>query len=141
MGERDNLMQNGYAFNLDLDHTIGYGHWHSEQWWDVRSPRCFTFLFPASDEANTVLDTATPPRITNLQLAGPSNVVTWTSYRLRTYAVQGVTNVQYASTMTWSDLFITTMPEPLLWNSPNVGVSNLFHFLRVRELSVPNWPN
>ena len=141
MGERDNLMQNGYVFNLDLDHTIGYGHWHSEQWWDVRSPRCFTFLFPASDEANTVLDTATPPRITKLQLAEPSNVVTWTSYRLRTYAVQGVANIQYASSMTWSDLFITTTPEPLLWNSPSVGVSNLFHFLRVRELSVPNWPN
>ena len=141
VGERDKLIQNGYAFNLDLDHTIGYGHWHNEQWWNVRSPRCFTFLFPTSDEPNTVLDTTTPPRITNLQLAGPSNVVTWTSYRLRTYAVQGVTDGQYSSSMTWSDLFITPSLEPLLWNYPSVGVSNLFHFLRVRELSVPNWPN
>ncbi len=141
VGERDKLLQNGYAFNLDLDHTIGYGQWHNEQWWNVRSPRCFTFLFPTSDEPNTVLDTATPPRITNLQLAGPSNVVTWTSYRLRTYAVQGVTNEQYSSSMTWSDLFITPSSEPRLWNYPSVGVTNLFHFLRVRELSVPNWPN
>jgi len=141
MDERDNLMRDGYAFNLDLDHTIGYGHWHNEQWWDVRSPRCFTFLFPTSDEANTVLDTATPPRITNFQLAGSSNIVTWTSYRLRTYAVQGVTNEQYLSSMTWSDLFTTPLPEALLWNYPSVGVSNMFHFLRVRELSIPNWPN
>ena len=141
VGERDKLMQNGYAFNLDLDHTIGYGHWHNEQWWNARSPRCFTFLFPTSDEPDTVLDAATPPRITNLQLAGPSNVVTWTSYRLRRYAVQGVTSEQYSSSMTWSDLFITPVPEPLLWNYPSVGVSNTFHFLRVRESTVPNWPN
>ena len=141
IGERDNLVNNGYVFNIDLDHTIGYGHWHSEQWWAVRLPRCFAFLFPTSDEANTVLDAAAPPRITNLQLTGPSNVVTWTSYRLRTYAVQGVTNEQYSSSMTWSDLFLTPLPEPLLWNYPSVGVSNTFHFLRVRESAVPLWPN
>lgn len=141
VGERDNLIKNGYVFNNDLDHTIGYGHWHSEQFWDARTPRCFTFLFPTSDEPNTVLDTASPPRITNLQLAGPSNVVTWTSYRLRTYTVEGVTNTEYSSSMTWSDLFATTTPEPLFWNYPSAGVSNSFNFLRVRESAVPNWPN
>lgn len=141
VGERDNLINDGHVFNNDLDHTIGYGHWHSEQWWAVRLPRCFTFLFPTSDEPNTVLDTAASPRITNLQLAGPTNVVTWTSYRLRTYTVQGVTNTEYSSSMTWSDLFITTAPEPLPWNYPSAGVSNSFNFLRVRESTVPNWPN
>ncbi len=141
VAERDNLIKNGCTFNVDLDHTIGYGQWHNEQWWDVRSPRCFTFLFPTSDEPNTVLDTAAPPRITNLQLAGPSNVVTWTSFRLRTYAVQGVTNEEYSSSMTWSDLVTTAAPDPLLWSYPSVGVTNAFHFLRVRESTVPNWPN
>jgi enterochelin esterase-like enzyme len=141
VGERDNLINDGHAFNIDLDHTIGYGHWHNEQWWDRRSPRCFTFLFPTSDEPNTILDAAAPPRITNLQLMDQSNVVTWTSFRLRTYAVQGVTNEEYSSSMTWSDLFTTATPEPLLWNYPSVGVSNTFHFLRVREWTVPNWPN
>ena len=139
--ERDNLINDGHVFNDDLDHTIGYGQWHSEQWWAVRLPRAFTFLFPSSDEANTVLDTATPPRITNLQLADASNVVTWTSFRLRTYDVQGATDTEYSSSMTWSDLFTTTSPEPLPWNYPSIGVSNAFNFLRVRELTVPNWPN
>jgi len=139
VAERDNLLRNGYAFNVDLDHTIGYGHWHNEQWWDVRSPRCFTFLFPTSDEPNTVLDTAAPPRITNFQLAGPSNIVTWTSYRLRTYSVEGSTNVNFVSGMTWSNL-MTLPAEPRPWNYPSVGVTNSFRFLRVREQAVPNWP-
>jgi predicted alpha/beta superfamily hydrolase len=141
VGERDNLILDGHVFNVDLDHTIGYGQWHSEQWWAVRLPRCYLFLFPTSDEPNTVLDAATPPQITGLQPMGPSNVVTWTSFRLRTYEVQGATDLQYSSSMTWSDLFATPLPEPLLWNYPSAGVSNIFNFLRVRELSVPNWPN
>jgi len=141
VGERDDLIIDGHTFNIDLDHTVGYGHWHSEQWWAVRLPRCFTFLFPTSDEPNTVLDAATPPRITNLQAMDPSNVVTWTSFRLRNYAVQGVTNEEYSGSMTWSDIFMTATPEPLLWSYPSTAVSNTFHFLRVRESSVPNWPN
>jgi hypothetical protein len=140
-GERDNLINDGHIFNIDLDHTIGYGQWHSEQWWAVRLPRCFTFLFPTSDEPNTVLDTATPPRITSFQIMGSSNVVTWTSFRLRTYAVQGATDAEYSSSMTWSDLVTTPAPEPLPWNYPSSGVSNIFNFLRVYELSVTNWPN
>jgi hypothetical protein len=141
MGERDNLINDGHVFNNDLDHTIGYGQWHSEQWWAVRLPRVYKFLFPTSDEPDTILDTATPPRITNVQATTPSNVVTWTSFHLRSYAVQGVTNQQYSSSMTWSDLITATTPEPLLWDYPSAGVSNIFNFLRVRELSVTNWPN
>ncbi|MEI6084650.1 MAG: alpha/beta hydrolase-fold protein [Verrucomicrobiota bacterium] len=135
--ERDKLIVDGYVFNNDLDHTIGYGHWHNEQWWDVRSPRCFTFLFPTSDEPNTVLPA---PRITNFQLAGPSNLVTWTSYRLRSYAVEGATNPSFISGMTWSNL--ATLPaETRPWNYPTLGVTNAFYFLRVRENAVPDWPN
>jgi enterochelin esterase-like enzyme len=141
VGERDNLINDGHIFNIDLDHTIGYGQWHSEQWWAVRLPRCFTFLFPTSDEPDTVLDKATPPQITSFQLMGPSNVVTWTSFRLRTYIVQGVTDAQYSTSMTWSNLVTTAAPEPLLWDYPSAGVSNNFNFLRVYELSVTNWPN
>ena len=137
VSERDKLIVDGYVFNNDLDHTIGYGHWHNEQWWDVRSPRCFTFLFPTSDEPNTVLPA---PRITNFQPAGPSNLVTWTSYRLRSYAMEGATNPSFISGMTWSNL--ATLPaETRPWNYPTLGVSNVFHFLRVRENAVPDWPN
>jgi predicted alpha/beta superfamily hydrolase len=141
MGERDNLIKNGYVFNMDLDHMIGYGHWHSEVWWNPRLPRVFTYLFPTSDEPDTVLDTAAPPRITNYQLAGDSNVLTWTSYRLRTYTVQGITNESLPSSVTWSNLFTTPVPEPRFWSYPSLGVTNSFHFLRVRENAVPNWPN
>ena len=140
MGERDNLIRNGYVFNIDLDHTIGYGDSHNEAAWDHRSPRCFLFLFPTSDEPNTVLDAAAPPRITNFQLAGPSNVVTWTSYRLRTYSLEGSTNVAYSSSMAWSNL-LTTLPEPQPWNYPSAGATNSFRYFRVREFAVPNWPN
>ncbi|MCG3148161.1 MAG: hypothetical protein PCFJNLEI_01603 [Verrucomicrobiae bacterium] len=137
LSERDQLLRNGYVLNDDLDHTIGYGHWHSEQWWDVRSPRCFTFLFPTSDEPNTVLPA---PRITALQVAGKSNLLTWTSYRLRTYSVEGVTNTSFTSGMTWSN--VVTLPvEVRRWGYPTVGITNSFQFLRVREHAVPDWPN
>jgi predicted alpha/beta superfamily hydrolase len=138
--ERDKLIQNGYVFNMDLDHTIGYGHWHAEQWWNVRTPRCFTFLYPSSDEPNTVLDAVAPMQIINFQAAGDSNIVTWTSYRMRTYTVQGSTNESFSSSMNWSNVF-TTAPEPRFWDYPSMGVSNDFHFLRIRQNTVPNWPN
>jgi enterochelin esterase-like enzyme len=140
VAERDNLINDGYIFNIDLDHTIGYSHWHSEQWWDRRTPRCFTFLFPTSDEPNTVIDTAAPPRITDFQAAGKSNLVTWTSYLKRTYTIQGSTNEEFSSSMNWSNV-LTTAPDPRFWNYPSLGVTNEFHFLRVRQNAVPNWPN
>ena len=141
VAERDNLINNGYVFNMDLDHTIGYGDAHNEAAWNRRLPRSFQFLFPTSDEPNTVLDTAAPPRVTDIQLAGDSNVVTWTSYRLRTYTVQGVTNETLSSSLNWSNVFTTPTAEPRFWSYPSLGVTNSFHFLRVRENDVPNWPN
>jgi pimeloyl-ACP methyl ester carboxylesterase len=137
---RDNLIRNGYVFNSDLDHVIGYGHNHNEYWWDRRSPRAFTFLFPTSDEPNTVLDAAAPPRITDYRLAGTSNVVTWTSYRLRSYVLEGSTNFEFAAGMTWSNL-LTTPPEPRRWGYPTGSAADTFRFLRVRELDVPDWPD
>ncbi len=138
LDERDNLLENGHALNIDLDHTIGYGHWHNELWWDARTPRCFTFLFPTSDEPNTVLDTAYPPRITSFALGGASNAITWTSFRLRNYVVEGATNATFSSSMTWSNLF--SLPtETLRWNYPGTAIPNSFRFLRVRESVVSNW--
>ncbi|HUK82111.1 MAG TPA: alpha/beta hydrolase-fold protein [Verrucomicrobiae bacterium] len=141
VAERDNLINDGYVFNIDLDHQIGYNHWHNEQWWNRRSPRCFTFLFPTSDEPNTVLDTVAPPRIASLQATDASNVLTWTSYRLRTYTVQGITNESLSSSIIWSNLYTTPTPEPRFWDYPSLGVTNSFRFLRVRENAVPDWPN
>ena len=140
MTERDRLISLGYVFNMDLDNAIGFGDAHNEDAWKRRSPRAFSFLFPTSDEPNTVLDTVAPPRITNYQLTGNSNVLTWTSYRLRTYTVQGITNESLPATVTWSNVF-TTAPEPRFWDYPTIGVTNSFHFLRVRENAVPDWPN
>src|SRR5437899_1086493 len=102
---RDNLVKNGFVPNVDLLHVIGYGEWHNEMWWDFRTPFAWTFLFPATEEPNTVLDTAAPPRITNFQLAGASNTVTWTSYMARKYTVQGSTNASFSSSMNWSNIF------------------------------------
>ncbi|MEI6084649.1 MAG: alpha/beta hydrolase-fold protein [Verrucomicrobiota bacterium] len=140
MTARDNLIKNGYVFNDDLDHTFGFGDDHNEYYWTRRSPRAYTFLFPTRDEPNTVLDATAPPRITNFQLAGPSSSVTWTSYRLRTYGLEGSTNEQFSSSMTWSNL-VTLPPESLPWSYPTVVTTNGFRFFRVREDAVPNWPN
>lgn len=140
VSERDNLINNGYVFNMDLDHVIGYGDEHNEAAWNRRLPRAFTFLFPTSDEPNTVLDSVAPMQITKLEAAGDSNVVTWTSYRMRTYTVRGSTNETFSSSMNWSNI-LTTVPEPRFWDYPNLGVTNEFHFLRVRQNTVPNWPN
>jgi predicted alpha/beta superfamily hydrolase len=65
MAARDMLLNKGYVLNINLDHTIGLNQSHSELNWSRRLPRPFTFLFPTSDEPNTVLDSAAPPRITN----------------------------------------------------------------------------
>jgi predicted alpha/beta superfamily hydrolase len=136
---RDNLLKNGYVVNDDFDFVFGFGHDHTEYWWDRRSPRAYTFLFPTSDEPNTVLASAAPARITDFRAAGESNVVTWTSYRRRVYSVEGVTNHSFSAGMTWSNL--VTLPVELLpWSYPSVGVTNSFRFLRVREHAVPHWP-
>ena len=139
--ERDNLINDGFDLDMNLYHTIGYGQWHSEQWWAARLPGCYTFLFPTSDEPDTVLDRAWPPRIVGLQPVGGSNVVTWTAYQQRTYSLQGSTNQTYSGTMNWTNLYTTPVPEPLPWDYPSAGASNNFQFLRVLEYGVPNWPN
>ena len=140
MTERDRLVSLGYVFNMDLDNAIGFGDAHNEDAWKRRSPRAFQFLFPTSDEPNTVLDSVAPMRITDFQPSGESNIVTWTSYLKRTYTVQASTNEEFSSSMNWSNLFTST-PEPRFWDYPSRGVSNEFHFLRVRQNTVPNWPN
>ena len=55
VAERDILINKGYVFNLNLDHTIGLNQTHNELYWGLRLPRPFTFLFPTSDEPDTVL--------------------------------------------------------------------------------------
>ena len=141
VAERDNLIVDGHVFNIDLDHMIGYGQWHGEIAWCKRLPRCFKFLFPTSDEPNTVLDKASPPRITNVQLMGPTNIITWTTFKARTYSLQGSTNREFSNSMNWSNVFTTPLPEPLPWNYFNAGATNTFQFFRVLEYPVPNWPN
>ena len=134
---RDNLLVNGYGLNLDLDHTIGYGQNHSEQWWCQRSPRCFLFLFPTSDEPDTVLDTAAPLRITGFQWTNNCLTVTWPSYRSRIYTVLGSSNL---NTTNWRVL-TTTTSETRPWNYLTAPPTNGFRFFRVLEQAVPHWPN
>jgi hypothetical protein len=140
MAARDMLLNKGYVLNINLDHTIGLNQSHSELNWSRRLPRPLTFLFPTSDEPNTVLDSAAPPRITNLRIIGDSNVVTWTTYKARTYSLEGSQEPSFSSSMNWSNLFTTPIPEPLPWNYFSAPASNTFHFFRVEELAVPNWP-
>jgi hypothetical protein len=141
MAARDMLLNKGYVLNIDLDHTIGLNQTHSELYWNRRLPRPFTFLFPTADEPNTVLDSAAPPRITKLKLMGASNVVTWTTYKARTYSLEGSLAQSLSSSMNWSNLFTTPAPEPLPWNYISAPATNTFHFFRVREFGVTNWPN
>ena len=137
MTARDNLIYNGYRFNDDLDHTIGYGQNHNEYWWDRRSPRAFTFLFPTRDEPNSVLDTyACPPQIT----AYTGTNITWASFRSRKYTLQGSTNVEFSSSMNWSNI-VTTPPESLPWSYPVLSTPPDFRFLRIRQDNDPVWFN
>lgn len=127
IAERDDLVRNGYVFFDDLDHTIGYGHTHNEYWWDRRLPRCLTFLFPIHDEPNRLLDSVVcPPRI----LAYNGSNVTWTAFRARRYTVQGATNEQFGTSMTWSNL-VTVTAAGWLWEHTTVSVSDMFRFIRV----------
>ena len=141
MAARDLLLNKGYVLNINLDHTIGLNQTHSELYWNLRLPRAFTFLFATSDEPNTVLDSAAPPRITNLKLMGASNVVTWTTYKARTYSLEGSLEPSFSGSMNWSNLFTTPIPEPLPWNYFSAPATNAFRFFRVREFGVTNWPN
>ena len=136
---RDNLLLNGYVLNLDLDHTVGYGQNHSEQWWCVRSPRCFQFLFPTSDEPNTILDTAAPLRITDFAWTNETFSLTWPSFRARTYTVLGSTNLDN-NISNWNTL-LTTTAEVRPWNYLTAPPTNGFRFFRVQEQAVPYWPN
>ena len=137
---RDNLVKNGYLQYIDYDNTIGYGQEHKEYWWDRRSPRWMEFLFSTSDEPNTVLDvTVSPPRVTDFHLTGPSNVVTWTSYKGRTYQLQGT--MALSSSTTWGNVYTTPAPAFRPWDYLSVSVTNNFNFFRVRQITVPNWPN
>jgi hypothetical protein len=42
--------------------------------------------------------------------------------------------------MNWSNV-LTTLPENRFWNYPSISVPDEFRFLRVRQNTVPNWPN
>src|SRR5437867_4058042 len=52
-----------------------------------------------------------------------------------------LTNATLSSSLNWSNVFTTPTAEPRFWSYPSLGVTNSFHFLRVRENDVPNWPN
>lgn len=129
IAERDDLVRNGYTFFDDLDHTIGYGHTHNEYWWDRRLPRCLTFLFPIHDEPNVLLDALVcPPRITGYT----GTNVTWTAFRGRRYTVQGITNEQFSTSATWSNIVTISSPA-WLWEYPTAPVGDPFRFIRVRQ--------
>ena len=139
LSARDNLLVNGYVIGVDVDHVIGYGQNHSEQWWCVRSPRCFLFLFPTSDEPNTLFDVAAPLRITGAQWTNETFTLTWPSFRARTYTVFGSTNLEPAAA-TWNPL-LTTPAEARPWNYLTAPPPNGCRYFRVLEQAVPNWPN
>ncbi len=130
MTARDHLIRNGYVIGDDFDFAFGFGQNHNEFWWDRRSPRAFTFLFPARDEPNTVLDTHTcPPRITGFTGAE----ISWTAYRGRSYTLQGLTNEVFGSDLNWSNIVTTTGSGVAPWSYPALPISGSFHFFRIRQ--------
>lgn len=136
MQARDNLLLNGYVLNVDADHVIGYTHTHSEQWWCVRSPRCFQFLFPTSDEPNTILDTAAPLRITSFAWTNNMLRLAWPSFRARSYTLQGSTNLNPSA---WSNL-LTFPAEPRPWNQ-QAATTNGWRYFRIQQQPAPGWAN
>ncbi len=137
---RDNLVKNGFIPNKDVLHVIGYGQTHNEKWWDYRTPFAWTFLFPATEEPNTVLDSVSPPRITNFQVVGASKTVTWTTYRARTYTVQGCADLSVRP-LNWINVFNLSTLEARPWNYVSAGITNPYQFFRVVEHAVPHWRN
>ena len=138
---RDSLAVNGYVFYVDLDHVIGYGHIHNEFWWDLRLPRCYLFLFPICDEANSILDThAYPLRITAFTRSQGSNRLAWTRYQRRKYRVEGVTNRTLSGAVTWNPVGESTPVESRPWSDLPELVTSNFYFLRVIQESVSGWP-
>jgi predicted alpha/beta superfamily hydrolase len=82
----DKLMADGYVPNDSLRVEVGCGHPHSEWTWAERAPEAFAFLFDAREEANEVLRSEAPPRVSAvagggspslsfLALAGWNNVL------------------------------------------------------------------
>ncbi|MFO0838539.1 MAG: alpha/beta hydrolase-fold protein [Phycisphaerae bacterium] len=49
---RDGLLAGGRVLNRSLFFQIGYGHQHSETYWNLRLPQAYQALFPITDEAN-----------------------------------------------------------------------------------------
>jgi predicted alpha/beta superfamily hydrolase len=136
---RDNLLKNGYVLNVDLCHWISYGDQHNEMYWKRRLPACYEFLFPTSDEPNTILDNAAPLRITGVQGTNHGIAVSWPGFHARTYSVLGCTNLD-SNLSNWNTLY-TTPAGPRPWNYLVSPPTNGFRFFRVMEHAVPYWPN
>jgi predicted alpha/beta superfamily hydrolase len=136
---RDNLINNGYLMNVDLDHWISYGDQHNEFYWNRRLPRCYQFLFPTTDEPNTVLDSVSPLRITGFQYTNNNFSFTWPSFQRRVYSVLGATNLS-TSLSNWSTLY-TAPAEARPWNYLTAPPTNGYRFFRVQQQTVPYWPN
>jgi predicted alpha/beta superfamily hydrolase len=136
---RDNLLNNGYLLNVDLMHWISYGDQHNESYWNRRLPVCYQFLFPTSDEPNTILDTVSPLRITGFQFTNNNFTVTWPGFQRRAYSVLGCSNLDN-NLSNWTTLY-SAPAEARPWNYLTAPPTNGFQFFRVREEAVPYWPN
>jgi hypothetical protein len=136
---RDNLLKNGYVLNVDLAHSISFGDQHNEFYWNRRLPACYQFLFPIADEANTILDSAAPLRITGFQYTNSTFSLTWPGFQTRVYSVMGASNLDQ-NLSNWSTIF-TTPAEARPWNYLAAPPTNGFRFFRVREQPASAWPN
>jgi len=52
-----------YQMDGTIDHMIGFGQQHNEAAWAVRLPSALKFLYPADDEANTLLREVFGPQL------------------------------------------------------------------------------
>ncbi len=132
---RDNLLNNGYILNVDLYHWISYGDQHNEFYWNRRLPVCYQFLFPTTDEPNTILETVSPLRITGFQLTNNNFTVTWPSFQARIYSLLGCSNLE-DNISNWNTLY-TAPSETRPWNTLTAPPTNGFRFFRVMETAAP----
>ena len=135
LSARDNLINNGFLLNLDLCHWISHGDQHNEFYWNRRLPVCYQFLFPTSDEPDTIFDTVAPPRISGFQFTNNTFSVKWQSFGARIYSVLSCSNLD-SNPANWSTLY-TAPVETRPWNYVASPPTNGFRFFRLKEWPAP----
>lgn len=136
---RDNLLKNGFTLNVDLYHAISHGDQHNELFWNRRLPACYQFLFPTTDEPNSLLQTVAPLRVNEVRWTNNFFTFNWPAFQARMYSVLGSTNLDRPLS-NWHTLYTSPL-ETRPWNTLTAPPTNRFQFFRVLQHPTPGWPD